>query len=496
MLPLRTMLLVGFIASSIISDAFSQSTIVGYLNGESSKFARALDHVRRRELKEARVVLKDALRADPSDPYLHEILGDVCVSLKDIDRAIESYTKALQRDPRRFSAYEKRGYQRLRRKEWDHALADYSSAIQIDPNSSNCHYRRGVAYYGQGLYAKARADLERAYGLGMVSPTAFALGKLLAVCPDASVRDGIRAIDYAQEACKQRKYVDYRSLSFLAAAHAEAGQWDEAIRWSRQALKQAEGENRFREWLNLELYQSHEPLREFTKELIAKKPPTTAGEALEYALVKEHLGDRLGAIADLRKAMEMNPRLAVAHCQFGRLIELDDLSEAIDHFNRCLELNPKNVEAFARRGLAYFKLGKYRRALEDSKTALKLDADLLDPIPVKLLALASCGEPERALQELSDVSQELLGNPARRFIRGHCYLIRGRLCEAINEFTEILRGYPDDLLTLADRAVALSAVGKENEARRDLEECCRLSPSMRTPTEARMRAAKEKRERS
>jgi tetratricopeptide (TPR) repeat protein len=62
------------------------------------------------------------------------------------------------------------------------------------------------------------------------------LAWLLATCPDASVRDGAKAIELAQQAVKLSGGKDPGFLDTLAAAYAEAGHFFQAVETARKAL--------------------------------------------------------------------------------------------------------------------------------------------------------------------------------------------------------------------------------------------------------------------
>jgi tetratricopeptide (TPR) repeat protein len=59
---------------------------------------------------------------------------------------------------------------------------------------------------------------------------------LLATCPADDVRDGPLAIKHAERACELTDYENFMFLDTLAAAHAEAGAFDEAVRYQRKAI--------------------------------------------------------------------------------------------------------------------------------------------------------------------------------------------------------------------------------------------------------------------
>ena len=82
----------------------------------------------------------------------------------------------------------------------------------------------------------------------------------LATAPDAKLRDGKRAVELATQACELTKWKVYRTLDTLAAALAEAGKFDEAVKRQEEALKLLD-DNRFRGEYEqrLNLYKARKP---------------------------------------------------------------------------------------------------------------------------------------------------------------------------------------------------------------------------------------------
>jgi tetratricopeptide (TPR) repeat protein len=89
------------------------------------------------------------------------------------------------------------------------------------------------------------------------------LAWLLATDRDAAVRNGSEAVTLAQRACELTRRQQPALLGTLAAAHAEAGQFDEAISVAENAIALAQSNNqpaiaqRNRELL--ELYRARKP---------------------------------------------------------------------------------------------------------------------------------------------------------------------------------------------------------------------------------------------
>jgi tetratricopeptide (TPR) repeat protein len=117
----------------------------------------------------------------------------------------------------------------------------------------------------QGRYVEA----EQAYLGAIKAQPTFAqayndVAWLLATCPDDKVRDGKRAIVYATTACERTAWKKGGFLDTLAAAHAEAGQFEEAVRYQIRALDDPSSPAKFGPAARqrLELYRQMKPFRD------------------------------------------------------------------------------------------------------------------------------------------------------------------------------------------------------------------------------------------
>src|SRR5260221_71516 len=127
-------------------------------------------------------------------------------------------------------------------------------------------------YYNRGILRGKIGDLEAAVTeyrkyIELEPRNADGYGKLawvLATVSKDSIRDGTKAVEYARKAAELTKWENAGALDTLAAAYAEAGNFDEAVKWENKALSFAEfvknlgDEARKR----LELYTARQPYHE------------------------------------------------------------------------------------------------------------------------------------------------------------------------------------------------------------------------------------------
>jgi eukaryotic-like serine/threonine-protein kinase len=92
-----------------------------------------------------------------------------------------------------------------------------------------------------------------------------ALTWLCATCPAADARDGAKAVQYATQTCTLTNWAEPAYIDTLAAAYAEAGDFDSACKWQKKAiglLKDPARRDRADYEARLRLYHEGKPYRE------------------------------------------------------------------------------------------------------------------------------------------------------------------------------------------------------------------------------------------
>ena len=213
------------------------------------------------------------------------------------------------------------------------ARAERSESQVAEPVTVDEWCRRGVALYFRGDGAAAVRAFDRAIAL---EPQSAELYTYRANVRDESdvegvVADRTRALELAP---------DDQGAVMLADALRRAGSFEAALRAIDAVLK-------------------HEP-------------PLPAALQVRAELRRVG-GDLDGALADLDRAIELEPDVPRLTDRGAIRQARGQLAYAITDYSRALELEPRRAELYSRRGTAYAAQGDYARSLKDHTRAMELD---------------------------------------------------------------------------------------------------------------------------
>jgi protein O-mannosyl-transferase len=158
-----------------------------------------------------------------------------------LNEAVSHYDEAVRLRPDYGDPYFNLGSVLFQQGRIDDAIAQWHKALAAQPNDAGFHVALGNAFLKKGLQKDAVAEYEHAAGISRQDPMARNnLAWLLATSSDASIRDGNRAIELAEQAVQLSSGKDANYLRTLAAAYAETGRFAEAAQTARRALQAAQ----------------------------------------------------------------------------------------------------------------------------------------------------------------------------------------------------------------------------------------------------------------
>jgi Flp pilus assembly protein TadD len=223
------------------------------------------------------VHFQTALQIKPDNVEACYNLGYALLQKGRVDEAIAHFQTVLQIKPDYAEAHNNLGSVLLKIGNVDEAITHYQKALQIKPDNAVIHNNLGNALLQKGNVDEAIAHYQTALQIKPDSPDVLNnLAWLLATSPDAHIRDGVQAVQYAERACELTHYGVTLLVGTLAAAYAEAGRFDDAMTAAEKAcaLATAAGERDLLEKNRklLALYRARQPYHEAAGKVVPAAP--------------------------------------------------------------------------------------------------------------------------------------------------------------------------------------------------------------------------------
>jgi tetratricopeptide (TPR) repeat protein len=151
-----------------------------------------------------------------------------------------------------------------------------------------------------------------------------------------------------------------------------------------------------------------------------------------------------------------------------------DPKKAIVYLNNAVKLKPDYVEAYNNRGLAYFNLGQYQRAIEDYNKALSLKPDFAKAYYNRGSAYRHLGKHQRAIEDYDNALRLKPDFADAYYNRGAAYDDFGQYQRAIEDYNEALRLKPDYVEAYNNRGVTYLLQDNNELGCRDAQKACAL----------------------
>jgi tetratricopeptide (TPR) repeat protein len=207
------------------------------------------------------------LQLNPKSAKAYYNRGEVRYKLGDLAGAIADYGQCLTLNPNDAAAYTSRAFAHAAVRDYRNAISDYSRAIQADPRNAEAYAHRADAFADIGDFGRALTD----YQAGVRADPKYSrahqgLAWLRSTCPVPQFRNADFALESAEKAIELAGEESYLLLDTLAAAQANAGNFDAAKTTQAKALQLAPAGGALAEEIEalqqrLALYETGQPYR-------------------------------------------------------------------------------------------------------------------------------------------------------------------------------------------------------------------------------------------
>jgi tetratricopeptide (TPR) repeat protein len=227
--------------------------------------------LRKGHLGPAAEQFEEALQRDPGSanrPIILVGLGECRLKQGRPQEAVRHLRAAVASDPYLWQAHYYLGCALF----WqlgthDAGLEQFREAVRLRPDNARCHADLAAALWETGQTAAAEAAFRRADQLDPEwQPQVRRAAWTYATAADADRRRGAEAVHLARVACHARHDERAGELDTLAAAYAEVGCFDAAVRTARKAIDCAvsagDGSHASEIRARLQLYESRKPFRQ------------------------------------------------------------------------------------------------------------------------------------------------------------------------------------------------------------------------------------------
>ncbi|MEP7015784.1 MAG: tetratricopeptide repeat protein [Verrucomicrobiota bacterium] len=201
------------------------------------------DLFRNGKIDEAIPHYEKSLQMHSDYPEAHYNYGNVLLLKGRVDEAIAEARQALALRPNDADEHVSLGNALLTKGLGDEAIEHYAKALELSPNHSSGHYNMGNALLLKNHLREGIGHYEKALAAQPDFFEALAnLSWVLATAPDLAIRNGPRAIEFAERADRLAAGNPI-ILRTLGAAYAQEGEFDKAVKAAQDAEEIARQQN-------------------------------------------------------------------------------------------------------------------------------------------------------------------------------------------------------------------------------------------------------------
>ena len=299
------------------------------------------DLILQNRFQEAAKVAKQLVHDHPDDKSAQKLYLHVLVNNDDDQLARPLASKLLQSDPHDFWVLYLNGVLYNHAGNYAAARPLLAEAASLNPDHYNCHYHLGIALSQLGDLKGAKEQFEKTLALGALEPQIrFEYAKTLRGLGETRLAaEQLTLYQEAQKGMATRTAVAIKSAQ--AARELASGNTDKAVALYREAVA---------------------------------AQPDNAMMNFKLSVALDKLGDRNGEMEVLKRTIQIDPTMAIAHYQLGYLATLrGDFVLAEEQYRDAAHAAPEYVEAWIGLAATLATESRFTEAQQAVESALRID---------------------------------------------------------------------------------------------------------------------------
>lgn len=456
-----------YVALGRQDDAERELTgLIAEMNSTRARKALAELKLTAGQVAEAKPLVAAILEADPQDPIGIYLKGRLALVENDVLQAVGLFEEAIGRNAALPGPHLHLGLIRLAQGRVDQAQEELGEAAKRDPGDQTAHLALAKLYLTQQKSAEAEKEAERTLRLNPSNLEAAVLyGDAFVLAKNWTKAEEVYGAIVRQLPGHPVGYVK------MAALRKAQGQPAEAAKLFSQAL-------------------SHAPndlviLQDYLVALVESKQAQQVDRVLEQYLAKTPRDQNLWRISGrmyvsqrkmgqaekaFRKAVELAPDLALVHYELGQLYLLErKLPAAEAAFQTALKKEETNSAVHTALGMVLASQGRGEAANVHYRRAVQLDPSNAVAANNLAAGLSESQDLDDALGLALAALDRAPSNPAIKDTLGWIYYKKNRFDDAYRLLTEASAALPQQPAVRYHHAMALSKIGKREEALSELK---------------------------
>jgi len=352
------------------------------------------------QFEQAKSLIEDQLKRDPSDVEAYNLLGIVDTNEKTYSQAEEAFQQALRLDPGSKTTHNNLGNLYVAEQKLDLAEKEFSSVLKTAPDNRDANYNLGLLLMAKGSPLEAvshfqrihpqtvetRFNVVRAYFAAGKNTEALAQARELSAAHKQDVQlhftlgvvlasaKQYRAAQLELEQANALHPETFEILHNLGQAYLRGHEYAKADLTLNRALKLKPDSVETLSLLAQVYSEQDRPLDAL--ELLARAhqaAPDNTDVIFLMARVSMTQNYYEDAIPLLESGLKIAPQRADLHAALGESYFMSGKAEkAIDEFKTLIALDP-TARSYAFMGLSYRHLGRFEEATKYFSEGLKLD---------------------------------------------------------------------------------------------------------------------------